>query len=254
MKPIYIFLLISSLGYISLNAQEDSDRATLEQTIRLSKANHIKALINVSGGEININGTTNELAEVSFNYDKNEWNPSVSFTEEDKVGRLMVKAKTEGNEKKLDKHNVCNIQLNNKLVYSFGMVMGVGLANINLAGYHVEKALFRLGVGSFTVNLANTSISNLKVEAGIGEATFDLSGKRKTNLKAEVTAGIGELQFIVPSDVGVKFTISGFLGDIQAPGFNKDGKVYTNAAYENSSAKMEFVVSGAIGSIEIVQK
>ncbi len=235
-----------------VNAQDNEK--SFEQSIKKGKSDKIKTLINVVGGHLVIEGNDQELANVKFKYSDTDWDPIVSYTESDNLGKLIVKAQTNNEETVVNDKNVCRITLNKSLDYSMGVVLGAGKADIDLNGYHINRALFRFGVGSFNVNLANTNIPLLKIEAGIGEADIDLSGNRSQNLKAEVNAGIGEVTFKVPANVGVRFIVSGFLGEVQAQGFTKNGKEYTNSAYGKSKIAMEFEVSGAIGSINIEEK
>ncbi len=249
------FVVTFDVNKSSLIAQPTGELKELNQTIGLGKAKFVKTLINIKGGKLIITDETKELTDVSFDYYDEYWSPNVSYTENSNEGRLVIKSNTiKQHVDKIKDNNICRIALNKKLHYALGVELGAGVADINLENYNIERALLRLGVGSFNVNLANTSIPLLKVEAGIGEATFDLSGERKNNLTANVNAGIGEISFIVPENVGVRFKINGFLGDVDAHGFTKDGKTYVNEAYEKSDIKMEFDVSGAIGSINITQK
>jgi len=176
MKKLAIFCMLAILiGSATVSAQ--SDISSLEQTINKGTAKNIKALIHVSGGSLHVNGGAEELADVNFSFDKYEWDPSVSYEEQDNVGKLKVSAKIHGDEKRIDDDNKCKIRLNKDLNYSLGVVLGAGEADVNLENFNIKKALFRLGVGSFDVNFANTSLPLLKVEAGIGEATFNLSGE-----------------------------------------------------------------------------
>ncbi len=239
--------------FITINAYSQNIKS-FEQNIPYSKVNNVKALISIAGGKLLINGQSNDLALVKFSYNGSKWDPTVSYTENNETGKLIVKAEIDNPEKSVDEDNECIITLNKKPTYSIGLVLGAGIADIDLNNYSISRGLFRLGVGSFKVNLANSNISALKIEAGIGEAFFDLSGNRKKNLNATIKAGIGKIDIIVPENVGVKITVSGFLGDVDANNFYRDGKVYTNKAYNNTNVKMEFDITGAIGAIKITEK
>lgn len=248
-------LVLSSFSFISLplgNNYHDEVKE-LKQKIQLGKANIVKALINIKGGKLIIGEGTRDLADIEFEYKEKYWNPDVSYTENENNGKLIVKSNTVLIKDKEIEENICRLALNKKLNYALGLDLGVGVAEVNMEGYHIDKALLRLGVGSFDFNFANTSIPLLKVQAGIGEAVFDLSGKWNNDLAATVKAGIGEIEFIVPHEVGVRFKINGFLGEISAKGFRKTGKTYVNKAYSSSDIKLEFDVTGAIGSIKITQ-
>ncbi len=251
MRAITILVITFTL-IAQLNAQDSP--SVINQVIKAGKSKNIKTLIHITGGQLNLLNGNEDLAHVDFSYDKNIWNPTVSYAETDDLGKLIIKASTEGKEKQIDDDNKCNITLNDKYNYSLGLVLGAGLADLNLENFHIEKALFKLGVGSFNINLANTSIPYLKIEAGIGEATVDLSGEYKNDLKAQIDAGIGELKIIVPENTGVRFLINGFLGNVHAASFTKNGDEYTNNLVGKTRHTLMIKVNGAIGTIYIKQK
>lgn len=248
---ISIIILLASL---SLHSVAQDSKASLNQIIKLGKSSHIKALIKVSGGNLSVTGQSDELAEVNLNYFKSDWNPTVSFTENENMGKLTITALSDHQEQHIDDKNVCQIALNNKLNYSLGVAMGVGTSDFNLQGLSIDKALFRLGVGSFTINLANTSIPALKIDAGIGEATVNLTGKWKNNLNAKINAGIGQITIIVPKDMGVKLIVSGFLGSVETPGYQKKSKVYSNAYLGKTKHTLELDINGSIGTVIIKEQ
>jgi hypothetical protein len=252
MKNIISILLILA-GFNSLCTAQDS-KASLNQIIKPGKSSHIKTLIKVSGGNLIVTGQSKELAEVNLSYFKNDWNPTVSFTENEKEGKLTITALSNHKEQHIDEENVCQIALNNKLTYSLGVAMGVGISEFNLQGLSIDKALFRLGVGAFTINLANTSVPTLKIDAGIGEATVNLSGKWKNDLKAKINAGIGQITIIVPKDMGVKLIVSGFLGSVETPGYQKKNRVYSNPNLGKTKHTLELDINGSIGTVIIKEQ
>lgn len=251
MKRYWMIVLLLCVAVLG-NSQDKI--SSLEQTIKSGKAKNIKALIQITGGQLDIQGGNDELAHVKLSYDKKDWNPSVSYTEDENLGKLIIKASTIGEEKHIDDDNKCLIELNEKYNYSLGIVLGAGVADLNFENFNIKKALFKLGVGSFNINLANTSLPLLKIEAGIGEAKIDLSGQYKNNLKAQINAGIGELKLYVPNNIGVKLIVNGFLGNVQAKGYHKDRKEYTNELFGETKNTIIIKVNGAIGTIKLIEK
>jgi hypothetical protein len=250
---IRLLLLLVLIAFQSMVSAQQT-LSNLEQTINKGKSENITTLISIAGGTLIVDDKTSDLATVKLTYDKKDWNPSIAFAELENSGKLTITAQTEGEEKHINDNNTCKIHLNPSMNYSLGLMLGAGLADINLQGFNIHKAVFRLGVGSFTVNLANTSIPLLKVEAGIGEASFDLSGTWKNNLSANINAGIGQMTLLVPSDVGVRVTVQGFLGNVETPGYAKEGKEYTNALYGKTKNHLDIEINGAIGTVIISEK
>jgi len=88
-------------------------------------------------------------------------------------------------------------------------------------------------------------------------ARFRLTPARdewKNDLSAIINAGIGEITIIVPENVGVKVHVTGFLGSVDTPGYNKKGKEYTNNLWGKTKYNLEFKIKGAIGTIDIKEK
>jgi hypothetical protein len=248
-----IGLLVVLLGMVFTTVAQ-TKLLNLEQTINSDKAKNIKALIHISGGKLAVKGGSEELAQVKFTYDEQDWVPTISYTENNELGKLVVKASTEGEEKRIDDDNNCQLVLNSEYNYSLGLVLGAGLADLNFENFNIEKALFKLGIGSFNINLSNVSLPFLKIEAGIGEVTLDLSGEYKNDLKAQINAGIGELKVYVPGDIGIKFIVNGFLGDVQTDNYHKQGDEYTNDLFGKTKHSIVVKVNGAIGSIKIRER
>lgn len=248
-KLLLILMLITTL-----NGFSQTKETSLNQTIKAGEAENIKVLVHIDGGQLRIDKAERDLAQVKLLYDKQEWTPTVSYTENSDLGKLIVKAITNKDEEQFNELNRCNISLNNNFNYTLGIVLGAGKANLNFEKLKIEKALFKLGVGSFDINLANTSIPFLKIEAGIGEATFDLSGSYKNTLKVDIKAGIGLIKIIVPKDIGVKFIVNGFLGSVETPNYKKQGNEYKNILYGDTKHSIIIRINGAIGTVEVVEK
>lgn len=252
MKQIQLLLIL--VLALTFNGLSQSEGTILEQTIKANEAKNIKVLVRIDGGYLKIDKAKSELAKVKLLYDKREWTPTVSYTENSNLGKLIVKAITNKDDEQFNEKNRCYLSLNDNFNYSLGIVVGAGKADLDFEKFKIEKALFKFGVGSFDINLANTSIKFLKVEAGIGEVIFNLSGSYKNSLKADIKAGIGKIRIIIPKDIGAKFIVNGFLGSVDSPNYKKQNNEYTNTLYGDTKNSIIIRINGAIGTIEIVEK
>jgi hypothetical protein len=250
----FLHLVLATL--LLLGTTAFAQRNTMNYSIDSKDAKHVKALISVSGGILELEPAKEKGPNVTFDYQTEYWDPSYSYVEEGDMGKLKVKARYVMDDFEIEDtdENRCSLYLDPKVSYQLGLELGVGKADVNLEGYDIDKALFRLGIGDFNINLSNTSIPLLKIQAGIGEAKIDLSGEWNNDLNAQLKAGIGEVTFYVPENVGVSFSIKGFLGDVDAHGMHKKGHVWVNDAYGETEHTLHFYVTGAIGNVVIKQK
>lgn len=257
MKRIFgqMVLAIGLIFIFSLNTFAQQ-RETLTKEYNSSSVSSVKALVHISGGKLIMKEGTSKESKVEFDYLPAFWVPSFKYIEESKTGKLMVKSNYKIKDHEYDSKNLntCTVELNKNVRYQLGIELSVGAAELDLSGFNIEKALFRLGIGDFDINLSNTSVPLFKMEAGIGQAEIDLTGEWKNNLEAYIKAGIGEITFIVPENVGVAFSIKGFLGDVDAHQMHKKGNLWVNDAYGKTDHTLEIYITGAIGNVVIKQR
>jgi hypothetical protein len=55
----------------------------------------------------------------------------------------------------------------------------------------------------------------------------------------------------LPQNIGVKVEVRGILGDIDAHGFNKNDKVFTNDAYGKTSISIELNIKAGLGAVNL---
>ena len=105
--------------------------------------------------------------------------------------------------------------------------------------------------GESKVNLRNTSVPAVIFNLFTGEASLDLSGKWHNDLEANIKGGIGELEIKVPYDTGVRIAVSGLIGEVNIPFFERNGKIYTNGQYGKSKYTLYLNVEAGIGQIDV---
>jgi hypothetical protein len=54
--------------------------------------------------------------------------------------------------------------------------------------------------------------------------------------------------------VGISAKVTGGLGEVSAPGLNKNGNVYQNDAYAQAKVKISLDVTGGVGSVKLVSE
>lgn len=84
-----------------------------------------------------------------------------------------------------------------------------------------------------------------------GKTTLNLSGKWNNDCDAEIKGGVGQINVKVPFGSGVKIQVSGLLGKVNIPFFDKENRVYTNPAWGKSKHSITLNIAGAIGEINV---
>jgi predicted membrane protein len=78
-----------------------------------------------------------------------------------------------------------------------------------------------------------------------------LSGKWNNDLDADFVCGFGELTLKLPENIGVKVKATGIMGNVEAPGFSKDGSTYTNDAFRKTKVTLYIDIFGGIGNVNL---
>ena len=65
------------------------------------------------------------------------------------------------------------------------------------------------------------------------------------------TGMAGEVTIFLPADVGVRATVKGGLGEVDAMGLRRDGEGYMNDAYGRSPTTIRLSVEGGVGGVTL---
>lgn len=200
------------------------------QKVGLREADFVEVDIHMGAGELNLEGGAADLMEGTFRYNVERWTPEVDYQVFNKQGKLSIRQRKKHGLHLGRTENTWDIRLNN----------------------HVPMDMaINLGAGSSDLDLRELSIRRLDVDMGVGELSLDLSGERKEDLNAKIEGGIGHGTIYLPENIGIRAEIKGGIGSIHAPGFHKDGHIYTNDAYGKTAASIGLRIEAGIGSIEL---
>lgn len=245
-------LILTSVVLMALALQNNDNSKKIK-----AKAKSVKTEMKFGSGDLNITNTNNgPFFTADFIYPKNECEPEVNFITEDNIGSLKiidirdsVNHNFDNNDK--DRHYKWNIAFNRKIENDLTIDAFAVDGDINLTGCNLKAFNFKMLAGDVAINLRNTSVPYFNLKAIAGEAIIDLTGEWENDLHANIKGGVGELTLILPEDVGVKVEISGILGDIDAHGFHRERRTFTNAAYEKSTQTLYLDVFGGIGDVTL---
>lgn len=249
-----IILASCEINTGSGNSAANGEVRQISQAIKMDEAETVKTDISMQAGRLTVKGGARNLVDTEISAGRKEWEPEIEYTLSGKTGRLRIEQpEADGinfnfNE---DFVNDWNILLNDDIVQDIDFRIGAGETELDLRGLKLNSLKIDAGVGEHNINLFNTSVPQIRLNAGIGEVSVDLSGEWNNDLEAEFNGGIGELSLLLPAKVGIRVEVNGALGSINAPGLNKDGRVYTNDLYGKSEYLLDLEVKAGIGEVNI---
>lgn len=108
------------------------------------------------------------------------------------------------------------------------------------------------GVGDADLDLRGLSLTGLDVDAGVG--AIDVTLPAGGAYEATIDAGVGEVIVRVPDGASVRFSVSTGLGGVSTSGgFERSGnQVYLSPDHSSSQPTANVMISGGVGSIELV--
>jgi hypothetical protein len=99
--------------------------------------------------------------------------------------------------------------------------------------------------------LANANCARMRIRGGVGELTLDFTGTWRQSLEADVDVGIGELNLVLPRDVGVSIQLSRFLASFDNAGFTRRGNAWYSANWDRARYRLTLDVNAAIGGVDV---
>ena len=204
---------------------------TETQSIEVQGATAARVELEMGAGELTLGGGAGELAKANFTYNVDAWKPIVSYTVTNGTGKLVIRQPDSiGVSASSAIRNDWDIHLNNTLPTDLKV---------------------QLGAGKSTLNLSSLVLSDLEVECGAGETSVDLSGVWGKTTSVKISGGVGKLSVRLPKEIGVRVKTDTGIGETNATGLNKNGDVYTNAAYGSSPVTLNLDIEAGVGEIRL---
>jgi len=196
------------------------------------RAKSAHAKLEMSAGQLTINGGSANLLEADFNYSDSYDEPRVEYSVADGVGQLSVSQ---------DSRSVHIGHSENGWSLHFSKDLPLELK-------------IDMGAGQGNLHLRDIPLTRLDLNIGAGQVDVDLTGDRKTDLTADIEGGVGQANIRLPKNVGVIVRASGGIGRIESHGLKHEGDTYTNDAYGKTPATIRLKVEGGIGQIVLSQE
>ena len=201
------------------------------QSVDLQGAKSVSADIDIPAGSVTLSGGSSKLLDASFDYDDDEGKPTVDYTVSGDHGSLSVTQDSSD-------HTNWGGERRDNWALRFG------------SGVPIDLKL-TMGAGQSNLQLNDVDLSRLEVHVGAGELHLDLTGPRTKDLDATIQGGVGSATIRLPKDVGVRVDAHGGIGAVNAPGLQRDGDAYVNAAYGKTPATINLSVAGGVGEVNL---
>ncbi len=232
MKTRFVWISIALFGALLLVSCSSDVRVgavqKASQSVELGDAGSARVEIDLGAGDLEVTGGAAKLMEADFTYNVVRLKPQVGYT----PGRLVVAQPDIGGMPVLrdigDYRNEWDLRLQENVPMDLSVDIGAGTSDLQLA---------------------DLSLTGLAVKLGAGTSTLDLNGDWTRDLDVSIDAGAADMTVRLPSDVGVRLVVDPGATVIEAPGLQRDGDVYTNAAYGVSGATLRVDVDSGIGRI-----
>jgi hypothetical protein len=255
MKPIVstISLIVLALLVSACGTSRVGSLQTQNRTVDLGDARSATVNVTMGAGTLNMSGEASALMEAVFTFNVAAWEPTVTYSVSNGRGQLAV-SQSQTTTIPLPGTGTRNewmIRLNDDVPIDFSVSLGAGESTLNLASVSIANLQLQSGASSTKVGLPAKSLTTLNVKAGVGEVTLDFTGDWQQNLSGIIQGGVGSATLLLPSTTGVRVTVTGGLGSVSAPGFQKQGNVYTNDAYGTTAVALALDVTGGVGEVKL---
>ena len=219
-------LSIGACGWTSQIGELRTD----SHSIDLGDAESVTVDLKMGAGELTIAGGADALVEADFTYNVADWKPVVDYSVSGERGKLSIQ------QPEVQKWGVDSYR------YEWGLRFNDGVPiDLNVV----------LGAGKSLLDMRHLSLTKLDLKMGVGDVELDLRGEREQDLDVTIRGGVGEATVRLPKDVGVRVKVTGGLGTVNAEGLRRDGDVYVNEAYGESSATIILDIEGGVGEINL---
>lgn len=218
------------LAVFAAGCVEKGELVTEHKIIASEGAQSLEAKLKMGAGELRLSGGARELMEARFVHRGRYRTPDVKYYVSGGKGFLTVRQRRSGFINFGPSRNEWDVKLNGALP-----------SDLEIS----------LGAGKNILDLQEMDVRSVEVDMGVGEMDLDLRGKRDHNLDVEVSGGIGSATIRLPEGAGIRARVDGGIGSVEAQGFAKSGRVYTNNAYGKSSVTIDIKISAGVGSIRL---
>ena len=118
----------------------------------------------------------------------------------------------------------------------------------------VRMHQLEIGVGAadFTATgLANSNAEQIRLRGGVGVVDLDFGGAWTHDMSVSAQLAVGKLRIRIPTDVGVRLTVSRVAAGFEHEGLVKRDDAWYSANYERAAHKLHVDAETFVGKIEV---
>jgi hypothetical protein len=227
---IFGLLVIIGLGTMAACVRVgEIQEETMSVPLQGAESAHIK--LRLAAGELRIRGAAAAaLISGDFRYNIPRWKPAVDQSLIGSKAEILIEQRQSSGLTYGRIRNSWDLEISNRVPLELETSFGAGQADLDLRGLQ---------------------LSRLDVHTGVGDVAIDLSGERSVSLTGRIKGGIGRGTIYLPSGVGSRVYVDGGLGRVDAPGFMRSDRVYTNDAFGKTAVEIRLEVKAGIGEIDL---
>ena len=225
------------IGLLALSACDEVRRTvktgpleTSSLVLNKDKVERADVELNISAGELKIQGGSDKLIDGNFSFNVPDWRPQVRSSVNGLHAAITVQQPT-GAGAIGDQKNIWELELNDKVLLDLALHCGAGEAKMNLGSLNLRS---------------------LQVRMGAGQVDLDLTGHPTRDYEVDISGGVGQATIHLPEGVGIRAEAHGGLGSINVSGLEKKGDHYENDLYDSAKVNVTVKVNGGIGEIRII--
>lgn len=242
-----------SISGISIAPVEVGRTQRETRVIELGDAESVRANVRMGAGELTIEGDDQALLTADFVYNVETWRPEVEYTETDGDGRLSIQQPaTEQLVIRRDTRNTWDLKFSRETPLDMRIDLGAGTSEIDLSNMNLTRLEVKLGAGEASIRVFdNPELSRISLIMGAGNATFDLDGPWSRSADVAIQGGVGRTTVYLPSEVGVRVSVSRGIGSISTSGLFRRDSIYVNAAYDTADVVLDITIQAGVGEINL---
>ena len=202
----------------------------ITKSIPLDSAQSLQVDVRMNAGELALEGGAPGILDARFRTNVEAWKPEVTYRLEGTRGVLLVEQPRHQGISLGRAENKWDVRLNDKVP-------------VDLTA--------KFGAGEAKVNLGTLILDGLSIKMGVGDLTLDLGAYNQKGFTGHIKGGVGHATLYLPQGMGVRVSVHGGLGSVDATGFKVDHRVYTNDAYANGGPTIDLDVEAGIGSLDL---
>jgi hypothetical protein len=223
--------LISLLALIVAACSFSSAEFSSTQSVDPGQAETALVELFMGAGQLELAGGAAALANATFEYDDQDWEPRFSYDGSSERGHLIVEQPDAVSVGLVgDYHYFWDIELNEEIPMDLVVDLGAGESDLDLSA---------------------VTVTSVDVDAGVGATRINLTGARDRDVSVAISGGVGEITVELPSDVGVVANVEGGLTQINAIGLTQSGDQYSNEVYGSSDYAITLDVEAGVGEVTL---